>query len=84
MIIDCYDYQTVSAPEGMCGGITALNELNGSIKGCYVESKEADTKIVFRSTKSVGAVAAQNSGYIYGKMYRLQMRLQKHLQVLVS
>lgn len=66
MIIDCYDYQTVSAPEGMCGGITALNELNGSIKGCYVESKEADTKIVFRSTKSVGAVAAQNSGYIYG------------------
>ncbi|MBO5509358.1 MAG: hypothetical protein J5962_02745, partial [Lachnospiraceae bacterium] len=66
LIIDCYDYQTVSAPEGMCGGITALNELNGSIKGCYVESKEADTKIVFRSTKSVGAVAAQNSGYIYG------------------
>ena len=70
LIISCRDYQTVSAPEGMCGGIVALNGEDGEIRSCYVESKQADETLTFRSTRSVGAVAAQNAGYITGNILK--------------
>lgn len=64
LIINCYDYQEVSAPEGMCGGITAVNKEKGIIRECYVEAGDDATELTFRSTKAVGAVAAQNAGEI--------------------
>lgn len=60
----CYDYKSVGAPEGMCGGIVAINGKEGSIRNCYIEPKDGTAKLVFRSTKAVGAVAAQNAGEI--------------------
>lgn len=63
-ITDCIDYKVVSAPEGMCGGITAVNKENGIIRNCHVEPKDGAAGLTFRSTKSVGGVAAQNFGEI--------------------
>lgn len=70
LILSCRDYETVSAPEGMCGGMAAINGEDGEIRSCYVEPKQAGEKLTFRSTKSVGAVAAQNAGDISGNILK--------------
>lgn len=68
LISMCKNYQTVSAPEGLCGGITAVNTCLGANKGtiinCTVKPHEGKSDLVFRSTKVVGGIAAQNSGVI--------------------
>ena len=66
LIADCIDYRTVTAPEGMCGGIVALNKENGVIRGCQVKPSEGQTTLTFRSNKTAGGVAAQNDGEISG------------------
>ena len=62
----CYNYSEVTAPGGMCGGITSVNEDDGEIYNCFVGTENDNQKITFRSTKSVGVVAAQNGGIISG------------------
>ena len=54
----------MNAPEGLCGGIVACNEENGKISLCHVEPVEGKKSITFKSTKTVGGVAAQNAGLI--------------------
>ena len=62
----CFNYSEVTAPGGMCGGITSVNEDDGEIYNCFVGTENDNQKITFRSTKSVGVVAAQNGGIISG------------------
>lgn len=64
LITNCTDYKTVQAPEGMCGGITAINKENGVIENCRVEPLSDSLTLTFISTKAVGGVAAQNAGEI--------------------
>ena len=64
LITNCTDYKTVQAPEGMCGGITAINKENGVIENCRVEPLSDSLTLTFTSTKAVGGVAAQNAGEI--------------------
>ena len=70
LITDCMDYRLVSAPEGMCGGITSVNKGNGIIRNCHVEPGEGLQSLTFRSTKSAGGVAAQNYGLIQGNFLK--------------
>lgn len=64
LITNCTDYKTVQAPEGMCGGITAINKENGVIENCRVKPLSDSLMLTFISTKAVGGVAAQNAGEI--------------------
>ena len=64
LITNCTDYKTVQAPEGMCGGITAINKEHGVIENCQVEPLSGSLTLTFISTKAVGGVAAQNAGEI--------------------
>lgn len=64
LIEDCTDLKSVRAPEGMCGGIVAINEKNGVITNCKVNPGIGLAKLTFISTKAVGGVAAQNAGLI--------------------
>lgn len=64
LIEDCTDLKSVRAPEGMCGGIVAINVKNGKITNCKVEPGQGLEKLTFISTKAVGGVAAQNAGLI--------------------
>lgn len=63
-IVNCYNHKVVSASYGMCGGIVAVNEIDGVINACYVEPKNSNESLIFTSTKSVGAIAAKNAGLI--------------------
>lgn len=73
-IAKCFDYNAVSAPNGMCGGIVALNDKNGNIYDCFVEpdskAKSAEAGITFTSTQVVGGIAAQNGGTISGNFLK--------------
>lgn len=64
LITKCVNDRLVSAPDGMCGGIAAVNKENGSISYCRVAAKEGAGRLTFTSTKVVGGVAAQNAGRI--------------------
>lgn len=69
----CRDFVTVSAPNGMCGGICAENvgELDkdnkltgGKIELCLVQPQLATETIELKSAKAVGGVTGQNSGIV--------------------
>lgn len=63
IIRSCYDFKAVTSPKGMCGGITAVNQVNGRITECIVRS-ETWKNISFISSVCVGGIAAENDGYV--------------------
>ncbi len=67
IISNCHDYATVTAVNGMSGGIVAINQENGELYNNYVEKPVGiGGNIVFRSKTACGALAARNYGKIKG------------------
>lgn len=63
-ILNCTDFGVVSAPKGMCGGITAANAENGVISLSVVKAAKDDETLTFKALDGVGGITALNDGIV--------------------